>query len=715
MQGAFSMPKSTPCGCFSYGVIPKRFKGSALKTDRRCNPCVGSNPTGSSIHIMSNTRKGMIEAVKIEIISGILHQWDVGRRIRVVGSEETVSEIHFAHHDDESAIVVEPSISGENITANIPNILLQSEEDIAVYLVNASNGVERTIGHRCLHVVERPKPADYVYTETEVLTYKTLEERIANLEDAVVDEEQIADAVKEYLAENPIEGGNVTEEQISQAVEAYMEENPVDCGISPVEKTEDMTQPVGIDENGKLWVAPVGEQSDENDNEEVGIPNDDSDLIGDENIFAGRTASFYGDSLTEVNGHYSKGYHEWVKDLLCLASYDNYGVSGYKVSDVYNKVSEIDDASDIIFVMCGVNDQTFHVPLGTESDTTTGTTYGSLNLLCALLKEKYPTKLVVFITPHYQTKYPSNKGVTSYEVTKAIRVVCEKYAIPVYDNFVFSGIYPTNLGYWTTDNCHWNDNAHRMVGHNLARFVETTFAQIPGNCRIVTELTAASLTNTAVEVAPGESYTTSISVEDGYSIESVTVAMCGRDITSEVYLSNNISIPEVCGNVVITVVAKTEAEMGKVIYPYAMDLTRAGQSMVVNNKTIFVSRAEKTLPVGGTITKFKYAYDSSVLEEQEVKLCLGTIDKSGGDSIGYWKFITDSTHQVTINSSGETECNIPIDKEGLVIGVAMVNNADGKLYIPYTSISPKYGLYLFVGADRDWPQYESLFYVEVTT
>lgn len=28
------------------------------------------------------------------------------------------------------------------------------------------------------------------------------------------------------------------------------------CGIAPIEKTEDMKQPVGIDENGQLWVAP---------------------------------------------------------------------------------------------------------------------------------------------------------------------------------------------------------------------------------------------------------------------------------------------------------------------------------------------------------------------------------------------------------------------------------------------------------------------------
>lgn len=28
--------------------------------------------------------------------------------------------------------------------------------------------------------------------------------------------------------------------------------------VNPVEKTEDMTQPVGVDASGKLWVAPIG-------------------------------------------------------------------------------------------------------------------------------------------------------------------------------------------------------------------------------------------------------------------------------------------------------------------------------------------------------------------------------------------------------------------------------------------------------------------------
>jgi lysophospholipase L1-like esterase len=197
-------------------------------------------------------------------------------------------------------------------------------------------------------------------------------------------------------------------------------------------------------------------------------------------VFAGKTALFFGDSLTEQNYHYTKGYHQWAKEILGLASCKNYGVSGYKVSDVYNKVNAVDDSADIVFVMCGVNDQNFSVPLGAMGDTTTGTTYGALKLLCEKLKEKHPTSIIVFITPAYQTKYPHSSGVTSYEVSKAIREVCEKYAIPVYDNFALSGIYNTNLSVFTTDNCHWNDTAHEMVGKNLARFVSETFRYVYG-------------------------------------------------------------------------------------------------------------------------------------------------------------------------------------------------------------------------------------------
>lgn len=241
-------------------------------------------------------------------------------------------------------------------------------------------------------------------------------------------------------------------------------------------------------------------------------------------VFVGKTASFYGDSLTENNRHYTKGYHAWIKEILGLASYNNYGVSGYTVSSVYNKVNSVTDEANVVFVMCGVNDQNSSVPLGTLDDTTTGTTYGALNLLCALLKQKYPTSIIVFITPAYQTKYPHSAGITSYEVSKAIREVCEKYAIPVYDNFVLSGIYDTNLSVFTTDNCHWNDVAHEMVGKNLARFMVNTFRYIHGN-------TAGGDTHThswndgVVTVEP---------TEDAEGVKTYTCTVCGETRTETV-------------------------------------------------------------------------------------------------------------------------------------------------------------------------------------
>lgn len=192
-------------------------------------------------------------------------------------------------------------------------------------------------------------------------------------------------------------------------------------------------------------------------------------------VFVGKTASFYGDSLTEANYHYTKGYYSWIQEIIGLSAINNYGVSGYDVADVLTKMQNTTDSPDLVFVMCGVNDQTHSVPLGQFGDTTTETIYGSYDALCSYVKQKYPTKLIIFITPAYQTKYPHSGGITSYEVSKAMREVCKKYAIPVYDNFQLSGIYSTNLSAWTTDNCHWNDKAHEMVGKNIASWISVMF------------------------------------------------------------------------------------------------------------------------------------------------------------------------------------------------------------------------------------------------
>lgn len=276
-----------------------------------------------------------------------------------------------------------------------------------------------------------------------------------------------------------------------------------------------------------------------------------------------KKATFYGDSLTEINFQYTKGYHKWVQEILGLTSYENFGVSGYKISDVYNKVNSTTATGDIIFVMCGVNDENFSTPLGTMGDATTSTIYGSYDKLCSLLKSKYPTKIILFITPHYQTRYPHNDGITSYEVSKAMKEVCEKYAINVYDNYAISGIYPqndTNKTTFTTDGCHWNDLEHEIVGKNLANYVLNTYRYVytgssseTTTYTVTNNLANSTSSNSNISINKGSSYNATITANTGYNISSIKVTMGGTDISSTAVSGNTITISNVTGNIIITV------------------------------------------------------------------------------------------------------------------------------------------------------------------
>lgn len=148
----------------------------------------------------------------IELIGNVLHQWDVGRKVKI-SNKEAVDEVHFARFDDSEALVVKPKEVDGSIYADIPNILLQTSRNITVYVVKE----DVTIRCCTFQVMKRQKPADYVYTETEVLSYKALDERIKALEEHTgeVSDEDIAKAVESYLSENPVQAG-ATEEQARQ-------------------------------------------------------------------------------------------------------------------------------------------------------------------------------------------------------------------------------------------------------------------------------------------------------------------------------------------------------------------------------------------------------------------------------------------------------------------------------------------------------------------
>ena len=104
---------------------------------------------------------------------GRLTQWDLNRKVIVTGYEG-VAEVHFASPGDDHGAYVVKLVDGQ---AEIPNILLTMAGTINVYVYPA----DRTVFATALWVMAREKPDDYVYTETEVLSYKTLDEKIGDL------------------------------------------------------------------------------------------------------------------------------------------------------------------------------------------------------------------------------------------------------------------------------------------------------------------------------------------------------------------------------------------------------------------------------------------------------------------------------------------------------------------------------------------------------
>lgn len=104
---------------------------------------------------------------------GKLTQWDLNRKVIITGYEG-VAEVHFASPGDDHGAYVVELIDGQ---AEIPNILLTMAGTINVYVYPA----DRTVFATTLWVMAREKPDDYIYTETEVLSYKTLDEKIGDL------------------------------------------------------------------------------------------------------------------------------------------------------------------------------------------------------------------------------------------------------------------------------------------------------------------------------------------------------------------------------------------------------------------------------------------------------------------------------------------------------------------------------------------------------
>lgn len=98
--------------------------------------------------------------------------------------------------------------------------------------------------------------------------------------------------------------------------------------------------------------------------------------------------------------------------------------------------------------------------------------------------------------------------------------------------------------------------------------LETELAQGGSGSRvaIVNNLTNCANSNSAISVDIGASYVGTITADEGYEMDSITVTMGGVDVTSSVVVGDVITIASVSGTVSITAVAISTAESGLVHY-----------------------------------------------------------------------------------------------------------------------------------------------------
>lgn len=115
------------------------------------------------------------------------YQWDSNIYV-ILPKAKIGEEIHFAHRKDKKALVVNAIEIDSIIVAEVPNLLLQRAGFIQVYHFISDKKGNRTINRDELKVLEREKPDDYLYEESEIWSWEYLDKRITELEKTISEE-----------------------------------------------------------------------------------------------------------------------------------------------------------------------------------------------------------------------------------------------------------------------------------------------------------------------------------------------------------------------------------------------------------------------------------------------------------------------------------------------------------------------------------------------
>ena len=219
----------------------------------------------------------------------------------------------------------------------------------------------------------------------------------------------------------------------------------------------------------------------------------------------GFKVNFLGDSITEgvgVSDIPSNRYDNRLKVLCQLSAVNNYGVSGTRLAHQIRasetprfdlcfcgRVYNMDTSADMVIVYGGVNDYIHgDAPFGEMGDTTPATFCGGVYFLMKYLKENYPDKPIIFLTParmflrhevtDLQPSTHARKWTPGKELAAYVDVILEtgkQFGIPVLDLYRNLGLDPHDEAVfqaYTMDGLHFNDAGHGVLAQCIKDFID---------------------------------------------------------------------------------------------------------------------------------------------------------------------------------------------------------------------------------------------------
>ena len=219
----------------------------------------------------------------------------------------------------------------------------------------------------------------------------------------------------------------------------------------------------------------------------------------------GFKVNFLGDSITEGAGvvDQKNRYDYRLMEMCSLSAINSYGISGSRLAHQIHpsetprydlcfcgRAYDMDTSADMVVVFGGVNDYIHgDAPFGEIGDTTPATYCGGVYFLMNYLRNTYPGKPIVFMTParcflrkevddrivstHARKRPGIGKPLRNY--VDVILETAKQFEIPAMDLYNDLGLDPHDpeiFDTYTMDGLHFNDAGHAVIAQKLKDFIE---------------------------------------------------------------------------------------------------------------------------------------------------------------------------------------------------------------------------------------------------